>query len=117
MNQFEEEIYDAPYFPGTREQVMGIKAIVKKYLSRNDCKSRLYADKDNLKQANLMVVVFFIFDECYIWIESSRQFSGQLEKAMNDYVGQILYTSSNEQVSMTPMVTRLINEGKLLLIA
>lgn len=117
MNQFEEEIYDAPYYSETREQVLGIKAIIKKYLSRNDCKARIYADKNDLKQANLMIVIFFVFDECYIWIESSGQHSGQLEKVMNDYVGQILYTSSDEQVSMAPVVTRLMNEGKLLLIA
>ena len=114
MNQFEEEIYDAPDLPEIKEQVSLIRRIVKKYVAQDGCWYRLYLDNTDVHNSKVMIVFFRVSEETYVWIDSFN--SGQLEKYLHSYAGEILYSSSDELVSMVPVVTELISQGKLNLI-
>lgn len=122
MNKFESSILDIPVGLSKWEQIQHVRKIVRSLFANEmpNVKGILYRDNEDLKKTEFQITFFLIDETTYMFIEKLNQgsYSGaQLEKAINDVVSEILFTSFNETTNLYAALLNMIQEKRLIAIA
>lgn len=118
MNTFEKQMQNIPAGASWEERIKEARAIVRSIFTDDNIyvKGAIFRDNPDILKAQVQVNFFILDNIAYMFIEkfSNGSYAGaQLEKAINDNVSEILFTTFNDTTNLYAFLLNLIQEQKL----
>lgn len=119
LNEFEESISNAEYKDDVYEQRKEIGIIVEYYIQKKNPEIVQVLELDEGDGEILRNVLFKIYDEFYLWgdcIINGLVEASQLEHIVNNYIGEVLWSTQDNASSITAAFFKLYYDHKFTII-